>query len=381
MLLQIVHASADALLVPEEYRTIGEAIAAAEDGDVIQVGPGVFYENLYVANKQIAIRGEETNGVTVIDGSNAENDFSSCFVVGAGSEFSGPTTLILNAVVLRNGRGSNVYGIRRGGGIYIEYAEVSLADVVIENCSVELNEFGQDTWGGAVCNYSGVVNANNCIFRNNSSEGKGGAIWSSFGSVTVTDSAFAQNQAARGGGVYLEGGIASINGTSFCGNTALEWGGGICSNDFGDSGEIFVEACRFDSNSAEYGAAIWFDLMSAFLGETDFAQNTAATGDGAIHIVKNKASDPVLLDGNSFCGSTDSHIAGGGAWKEVQPNTFQAQCPQPGDFDDDGSISGADLTVLLSSWGSNGLPYGADLNCDGIVDGGDLTILLGNWSL
>jgi hypothetical protein len=47
----------------------------------------------------------------------------------------------------------------------------------------------------------------------------------------------------------------------------------------------------------------------------------------------------------------------------------------PGDFNGDGVVDGADLTILLGDWGGSA----ADLNGDGLVDGADLTILLGNW--
>ncbi len=52
-----------------------------------------------------------------------------------------------------------------------------------------------------------------------------------------------------------------------------------------------------------------------------------------------------------------------------------------GDLNDDGVVNGADLTILLGSWGACP-PKGsciADLNGDGLVNGADLTIQLGNW--
>ena len=50
-----------------------------------------------------------------------------------------------------------------------------------------------------------------------------------------------------------------------------------------------------------------------------------------------------------------------------------------GDLNDDGTVDGADLTILLGAWGTDDSI--ADLNGDGIVDGADLTILLANWSM
>jgi hypothetical protein len=51
------------------------------------------------------------------------------------------------------------------------------------------------------------------------------------------------------------------------------------------------------------------------------------------------------------------------------------------DLNCDGIVDGADLLILLSSWGQcqKGDDCDADLNGDGIVDGADLLILLANW--
>jgi len=53
------------------------------------------------------------------------------------------------------------------------------------------------------------------------------------------------------------------------------------------------------------------------------------------------------------------------------------RAPTPGDLDQDGSVNGADLTLLLGCWGT---PCG-DVNGDGSTDGSDLSVLLGNWTV
>ena len=58
---------------------------------------------------------------------------------------------------------------------------------------------------------------------------------------------------------------------------------------------------------------------------------------------------------------------------------FRQGTAVPGDLDGDGVVDGADLGLLLGSWGPcPGCP--ADLNGDGVVDGADLGLLLGSWS-
>lgn len=52
----------------------------------------------------------------------------------------------------------------------------------------------------------------------------------------------------------------------------------------------------------------------------------------------------------------------------------------PGDLDDDGSVAGADLGILLGAWGPTTPETArADLNADGTVNGADLGTLLGAW--
>lgn len=50
----------------------------------------------------------------------------------------------------------------------------------------------------------------------------------------------------------------------------------------------------------------------------------------------------------------------------------------PGDYDGNGAVDGADLTVLLGSWGTTNVAI--DLDGDLVITGSDLAILLGNWS-
>jgi alpha-tubulin suppressor-like RCC1 family protein len=59
--------------------------------------------------------------------------------------------------------------------------------------------------------------------------------------------------------------------------------------------------------------------------------------------------------------------------------------PLPNDIDGDGCTNGADLGIILSAWGTDGLipdtdpQQNADLNGDGVVNGADLGLLLEDW--
>ncbi|MEY4119112.1 MAG: hypothetical protein RLZZ116_2440 [Planctomycetota bacterium] len=71
---------------------------------------------------------------------------------------------------------------------------------------------------------------------------------------------------------------------------------------------------------------------------------------------------------------------GPGVAKAVIPaaNLLHGGVDSPADIDNSGAVDGADLTILLGSWGSASGP--ADINRDGGVDGADLTLLLDAWA-
>lgn len=54
-------------------------------------------------------------------------------------------------------------------------------------------------------------------------------------------------------------------------------------------------------------------------------------------------------------------------------------CPPFGDLDGNGRVDGADLVLLLGSWGAPP-PAAGDLNADGRIDGADIALLLGAWT-
>ncbi len=59
-------------------------------------------------------------------------------------------------------------------------------------------------------------------------------------------------------------------------------------------------------------------------------------------------------------------------------------CPPlcDGDIEEDGSVDGIDLAIILSRWGTNPKDYPrADTNGDGVVNGADLAVVLGGWGV
>jgi hypothetical protein len=63
-------------------------------------------------------------------------------------------------------------------------------------------------------------------------------------------------------------------------------------------------------------------------------------------------------------------------WTDLGGNTI---CDCVGDLNVDGVVNGADLGLMLSSWGPCGTNCPYDLNADGQVNGADLGLVLSAW--
>jgi len=83
--------------------------------------------------------------------------------------------------------------------------------------------------------------------------------------------------------------------------------------------------------------------------------------------------DNVDCNGN---GTPDGCDISSAASADVNENGIPDECDCLGDLDNDGQTNGADLAILLGSWGTAGV---GDINVDGTTNGSDLAILLGGW--
>ena len=69
-LLVGVAASASTILVPEDALSIQHAIDLAKPGDVVEVGPGRYLEQIDLRGKSILLRGRDGAAKTIIDAAN-----------------------------------------------------------------------------------------------------------------------------------------------------------------------------------------------------------------------------------------------------------------------------------------------------------------------
>ncbi len=130
-----------------------------------------------------------------------------------------------------------------------------------------------------------------------------------------------------------------------------------------------------------WGTNLGTSIVTAYLDdavvETAMLETTFIDPATTFLIVEKITFDRIEIDidANIFDFSLDNVQLGSGVGAEPRPAE-----PRPADLNRDGVTNGADLGLLLNSWGScEGCV--ADLNGDGIVDGADLGLLLSEWTI
>ncbi|MCA9754305.1 MAG: hypothetical protein KDA27_00775 [Candidatus Eisenbacteria bacterium] len=114
------------------YTTVGAALLAALDGDVIEISPGIYTESLEVTGKQVTLVGPSGSSVTTLDG----GGLRILRMIDADVTLSGLT--------LRNGRA------RSGGAIAATDSDLTVDSCTFRNNAVYYGGIGSRSYGGAI---------------------------------------------------------------------------------------------------------------------------------------------------------------------------------------------------------------------------------------
>lgn len=143
-----------------------------------------------------------------------------------------------------------------GGAVYSRTNFQGKTSVGLNGCVFESNAA---SFGGACVNYSEGTFANfdSCVFKNNAATTSGGAMICGFrANTTLRNSIFSDGNTAKwGGAVFTQNDLTalSINGCTFAGNVCENQGGAINLSG-GSQGEI--KNSRFSENFANFGGAV-----------------------------------------------------------------------------------------------------------------------------
>ncbi len=268
-----------------DFTSPNAAVAAANEGDIIQIAEGNYLltQALSLYDEDIVIRGAvDASGrpTTVLNGQNTTYQINALHQSSA--------TKIENLVLIN------------GGGTHAAVYMFGCVGMTFRNCLFQGNQ------RGAIYLNSSSATLMDCEIIGNSGTSVGAGIYV-HGSVTLIDCVLSGNIASySGGGIYVpSGAVVNLDRTRVCGN------------------------------SAPQGAQI------------------GQTSNGTVNDL-------------------------GGACIKIDCNSCPTPQSCPADLDGNKLVNGADLTFMLSMWGS--CPgCSADINFDGLVGGADLSAMLSAW--
>ncbi len=210
--------------VPSEYPTIEDALAAAGNGDVIEIAAGTYAPTatLNTMGKAVTIRGAihpDGTPATVIDGLGNKRVLT--------CEFSEASDTVFENLVITRGSASN------GGGMFLGYSTPTITNCVFKaNTATNPSSGG----GGGMFLYFANPTITNCWFEANTATnsggvggGVGGGMYLYSASPAITNCVFKANAATSapsspggGGGMFLYSATSTptLTNTVFCGNTA-----------------------------------------------------------------------------------------------------------------------------------------------------------------
>jgi predicted outer membrane repeat protein len=194
-----------------DYPTIQDAIGAAIDGDVIELGDGVFRgegnRHIRYWGKRIIIRSRSGNPIAcMIDCEMEARAFT--------FDRDETTEAVLDGIGITKGREF------RGGALLFENASATVTNCVVSGCEA----YGENVWGGGGVFLSGsAAQFSNCEFRANTGI-HGGAILVDDSSTPSFDTVlFIDNTASSSGGAMIcrDGSNVIVTGCTFSNNTVV----------------------------------------------------------------------------------------------------------------------------------------------------------------
>ena len=328
--------------VPGNFSSIGDAIAAAADGAVIEIEAGVYETQIEIGATALTIRGsDDPFNPTVLRG------VPSGLVPASVVRISGPqgSGCRLEDLVIEDGRNAAVLPddpLRTGGGglLVIDVGPI-VERVVFRGCEADL--------GGAACFVRSTSRVTDCIFDGNVAAEAGGAMASIDGNILVEGGRLVNNVAGTfGGGLAVRSGTAVIDDVEIRENVANKGGGIHVDGEPHDEPVSVIQSVIVNNQSESRGGGI-----EAVIG-----------GPG------------VQLVGSLVCDNVIDEIAG-----PVFVDDASEVCQCGSDLTGDGQTNGADLGLLLASFGSCDGFCLADIDGDGEVTGSDLGLILAGWGL
>lgn len=323
-------ASADTISVCAsgcDFTSINAAIAAADDGYVIELSAETYSEGINVdtMGKAITLRGAtdaDGNPTSILDGGGTHR----LLICSSGE---GPETRFENLMIQN--------------GFFRGMLNTNGSSPTLVNCTFD-NNSGSSVGSGMSNGFDSNPTLIDCTFTNNRAWESGGAMSNSGSSPTLIRCKFMNNMATPNGGF-----LRSNQGDGYTFGGAMFNGSG--------SNPIMVD-CLFTGNSSlNLGGAIYnFEGSSPILSNCIVCENTVG---GSASDANQIEGDPLSAESSDNCINDDCTVC-------------EKVCP--GDVTGDNFVNGEDLATLLAAWGQN-VPE-IELSGDDVINGQDLAVVL-----
>lgn len=331
----------------DKYPSIQGAIDDCNDGDVIILTPGTYFEMINLKGKNITLRSTEPDNPNVVAATIIDGGARSSAVVldNSGVRFNprvvtfnsgeGPDC-VLNGFTITNGRSGGIYCIdsnptlikctisrnSNGGGMYNNNGSPTLISCTFLRNSGHI--------GGAMYSNGGRPTLIKCTFSENSAWEGGGLAGGEGCRPKLINCIFARNSAEAHGGAILAGGkrgsLWTVTNCTFVGNLALHCGGGIY---YGAIGKLTINNCIFWNN---HGRGALRDLWQVALHGSQRATIKYSCIDGLDVLddisngTGNIGEDPLFVDPNNG----DYHLRSqSGRWEPNSQDWFQDDVTSP----------------------------------------------------
>ena len=245
--------------VPDNYKTIQDAIEAAGDGEVVCVEPGSYAESLDFGGRNVHVAGLAGPSVTFVEGDG--DGAVAAFTNGEGAQ------AVLEGFSLSGGsRGVSING----------------ASPTLRNLEIHDNSNGRGVGGGIHIRES-EAQLSRLSVHDNHADTHGGGLAIEEASPTISDVSIFDNQVSdaigrTGGGIYVDGGAPVLQGVEIRGNWAT-MGGGISMG--GDAEPVFESVAIRGNSASSYGGGIRaYDSRLEFANLFIADNETNASGGG-----------------------------------------------------------------------------------------------------
>jgi hypothetical protein len=282
---------------------------------------------------------DQYGGALTISGSTIENNSAKQYGGGI-SDYVGGTLTVSDSAFENN-------TADEGGGIDNLIATAEVSDCTFEDNRATLGA-GIASGGGKLTVVASTIGGTTSGEGNIAASGEGGGLYSSSGSVSLSNCTIANNSAGNGGGIVVYRGALTLTNSMVLDNASTEYGeGGGISVD----GKLTVNGSTLSGNTAAEGGGIVLDDGTVNLMDTEILDNEATYG-GGVFVVAG-ASGTLSIAGSTLSGNSGSEDGGGiaifesGSTVTVTDSTLTANSA----FDGAGIANFGQLAVANSTFG------------------------------